>query len=363
MSRAVPVTAQPPSAKGLGDLLLDLLAFPSETGQEQAIAAWLFERYRARGESVRRIGDSVVAGEPRAGLPTVLLVGHTDIVPFAPGDGPAHRDGERIVGRGASDMKGGLAVAMDCFEDPALRAGPFGLLLVAYAREEGPHEDNELGVLLDRVDLLRSADLAVLLEPTDLEVQLGCLGALHAELRFGGKAAHSARPWHGENALTRAWPLLRELHDRSLTAVEVDGLIYREVLVPTQASTRNARNIVPDRFDINLNYRFAPDKTLDEAAAVVGALVGGRAEVRVVDRAPAGRPYREDPLVAAFLAATGAPVGPKQAWTDVARFSTLGVPALNYGPGLTALAHQAGEYVPEGNLATARASLARFLAS
>lgn len=357
------MTTRRPPTKGLGDLLLDLLAFPSVTGQEQAIAAWLVERYRTRGEAVRRIGDSVVAGEPRAGLPTVLLVGHTDVVPFASGDGAAHRDGGRIVGRGASDMKAGLAVAMDCFEDPALRAGRFGVLLVAYAREEGPHEDNELGALLDRVDLLRSADLAVVLEPTDLEVQLGCMGALHAELRFGGRAAHSARPWHGENALSKAWPLLRELHERSLTEVEVDGLVYREVLVPTQAGTRNARNVVPDRFDINLNYRFAPDKTLAEATADVGSFVGERAEIRVVDRAPAGRPYRENPLVAAFLAAAGAPIAPKQAWTDVARFSALGVPALNYGPGLTAQAHQAGEYVPEANLATARAALARFLST
>lgn len=344
-----------------GDLLLELLAFPSVTGQERALADWLATRYADRGESVHRIGDSLVVGRPRSGVPTVLLVGHIDVVPYTPADGPPHRDGTRIVGRGASDMKAGLAVAMHCFEDPALRAGPYGLFLVAYAREEGPHDGNELGPLLEEVNLLRNADLAIVLEPTDLQVHLGCMGAVHVELRFGGRAAHSARPWHGENALTKAWSVLRDLHERPASDVEVDGLVYREVLVATQAATHNARNVVPDRFDVNLNYRFAPDKTLDEAIAAVDRLVADRARSRVVDRAPAGHPYRDHPMVAAFLDAVAAPVGPKQAWTDVARFSAFGIPALNYGPGLTAQAHQAGEYVPEANLTSARAALTRFL--
>lgn len=340
--------------------LLELLRVPSVTGEERALADLLARRYA--GEEVRRLGDSLVVGARDPRRPTVLLVAHLDTVPPAPSDGPPEVRGDRVVGRGASDMKAGLAVAMDVFEDAALRAGPHNLLLVAYAREEGSHADNELGPLLEAEGELRGADLAVVLEPTDLEVQLGCMGALHAEVAFRGRAAHSARPWQGENALTAAAPLLAELHGLPPGDVVVDDLAYREVVVATRGWTDNARNVVPERFTINLNYRFAPDKDLTAAEAHVRGLVGRRAEVTVVDRAPAGRPFRADPLVAAFVAAVGATTGPKQAWTDVARFSEIGVPALNYGPGITAQAHQAGEYALAEDLVSARDGLARFLA-
>ena len=347
---------------GVGDLLLDLLAFPCVTGEEGPIAAWLEERYAQRGERVRRSANSVVVGGSGDGRPTVLLVGHTDVVPPTPTDVPGRREGDRIVGRGTSDMKAGLAVAMDCFEDAALRDGPYDLVLVAYAGEEGAHEGNELGPVLTAMPDLTRADLAVVLEPTDMTVQLGCMGALHAEVTFRGRAAHSARPWQGVNALTSAGVFLDELHHRQPEDVKVDGLTFREVLTATGAWTRNARNVVPDAFTVNVNYRFAPDKDLDEAAQRVSAIVGDRADVKVVDRAPAGRPRRNAELVEAFIATIGAPVEPKQAWTDVARFSEVGVAALNYGPGLTAQAHQAGEYVPEENVVRAREALGNFLA-
>ena len=350
----------------LEDLLLDLLAMPCVTGEEGPIADWVESRYAGLGERVQRLGHSLVVGGPGPG-PDVLLVGHLDVVPPTDADREPRRDGDRIVGRGASDMKAGLAVAMDCFEDAALRAGPYNLLLVAYAGEEGPHETNELAGVIDSVPEVGEAALAVVLEPTDLEVQLGCLGALHAEVTVTGRAAHSARPWHGDNALTKAGALLAELHRASPTDVTVDGLVYREVVTATQGWTANARNVVPDRFTVNLNYRFAPDKTLAEAEDVLRAriagLPGGGAEVVVTDRAPAARPFRDAPLVAAFTRAVDAPVRAKQAWTDVARLAEVAVPALNYGPGLTAQAHRAGEHVPAANVRVAREALARFLTS
>ncbi|HEY8340209.1 MAG TPA: succinyl-diaminopimelate desuccinylase [Egibacteraceae bacterium] len=354
-------------ATELTDLLLELCALPCVTGQEGPIADHLAARYERRGERVRRVRSSLVVGEADGVRPTVLLVGHLDVVPPTDADREPRVDGDVVVGRGSSDMKGGLAVAMDCFEDERLRAGPYSLLLVAYAGEEGGHAGNELAPLLEAVPELRAADLAVVLEPTDLAVQLGCLGGLQAEVTVRGRAAHSARPWHGENALTKAGALLAELHERPPTAVIVDGLRYREVVTATAAWTGDpgaagaARNVVPDRFTINLNYRFAPDKTLAEAEAHLVELVGDRGEVVVVDRAPPGRPSRDAELVAAFTAAVDAPVEAKQAWTDVARFSEVGVPALNYGPGLTSQAHQAGEHVPIANLVTARVRLAEFL--
>jgi succinyl-diaminopimelate desuccinylase len=349
----------------LEQTLLDLLALCCVTGEEGPIADWLSARYEARGEQVRRVGHSLVVGSVDGRRPRLLLVGHIDVVPPTPQDRHARIDGDLIIGRGTSDMKAGLAVAMDCFEDERLRAGPYDLQLVAYAGEEGSHADNELGPLLEAVPELAGADLAVVLEPTDLSVQLGCMGALHAEIAFGGRAAHSARPWQGENALTKAGALLAALHDREPEDVVVDGLLFREVMTATQAWTPpgHARNVVPDRFTVNVNYRFAPDKSVAEAEARLRGLAGDAAEVEVTDRAPAGRPRRDSDLVRAFIAALDAPIEPKQAWTDVARFSEVGVPALNYGPGLTAQAHQSGEYVPRKNLHTARAALATFLST
>lgn len=352
----------------LVELVVDLLAVPSVTGEEDQLADWVAERYEADDERVRRVGNSLVVGEVDPDRANVLLVGHLDVVPPTPHDRAPRRDGDRIIGRGASDMKSGLAVAMDCYADPRLRGGPLNAVLVAYAGEEGPHEDNELGPLLEAVPELAEAALAVVLEPTDQTVQLGCLGTLHAEVTFRGQAAHSARPWHGENALTGAGEFLAELHGHPVRDVACDDLVFREVVTATQAWTSsaaggpNARNVVPERFTVNVNVRFAPDRSLDGAERLVHDLVAGRADVMVTDRAPAARPWLDSPLVRRFIEATGAPVAAKQAWTDVARFSEIGVPALNYGPGLAAQAHVAGEYVRVADLHAVRTALARFLA-
>lgn len=343
------------------DLLVDLLAQPCVTGEEGPIADWLAARYAA--EAVQRVGHSLVVGEHDPERPTVLLVGHTDVVPPTLEDREPRRAGGRVVGRGASDMKSGLAVAMACFEDAALRDhSPYAIRLVAYAGEEGPHDGNELGDVLAACSELAEADLAIVLEPTDLEVQLGCLGALNAHVTVGGRAAHAARPWQGDSAVSRALPLLADLAALAPLDVDVEGLRYREVLSATQVWTDNARNVIPATLNLNLNYRFSPRRTVEEAIAHLTAVVDGRGDVRIVDAAPAALPHRRAPLVERFVATAGAPVAPKQAWTDVARLTSAGVPALNYGPGLTAQAHQAGEWVPEANVAEALAVLRAFLA-
>ena len=349
----------------LVDLLVDLVDLPCVTGDEDRIATWLDTRYRRQGEAVRRIANSLVVGEAADDRPVVLLVGHTDVVPPNDGDLPARVDAGTVYGRGTSDMKAGLAVAMDLFEDAALRGGPVQLLLVAYAGEEGPHEGNELAVVLDEVPELSDAALGIVLEPTDLEVQLGCMGGLHAQVVVPGRAAHSARPWQGRNALTAAAALLAELDRLEPRDRVIDGLRYRDVVTATQAWTDNAHNVVPDRFTVNLNYRFAPDKTLAGAEAELRGMVehmaGTQVEIEVVDRAPAAPPLRGDPFVQALVVAADGRVTAKQAWTDVARLAAAGVPALNYGPGLTSQAHQAGEHVPIDNLQHARRVLAAFL--
>ena len=359
--------------------LIDHLETVCVTGEEGPIADLVADRYRALGEPVIRVGNSVVAGapDPDGDRPLVLLVGHLDVVPPTDDDRHArvasHDDVEVVVGRGASDMKAGNVVAMRAFEDPSLRTdSPYDLALVLYAGEEGGADVNELGRLLAAVPWLTDAALAVVLEPTDGQVQLGCLGGLHALLTFHGRQAHSARPWHGRNALTMAGPFLAELDRDHLVDTEVDGIAYRDVWSATQAwseglgpdatpTTVPVRNVVPGRFMINLNLRFSPSRGLEAAEAELYAYVAGRAEIEIVDRVPPAPPHREHPVVGAFVEAVGAEVAGKQAWTDVARFAEVGVPALNYGPGLTAQAHQRGEFVPVDAVIAADAGLRRFL--
>ena len=368
------------------DLVARLVAHcaqASVTGAEAALADDLEARYRTLGDHVTRVGDSLVVGAPDPQRPTVLLVGHLDTVPPTDADMPPREatldDGTAVViARGASDMKSGNVVAMHLMEDAELRAAsPWSLALLLYAGEEGPADGNELRAVLDAVPWLTDAVLAVVLEPTDGRVELGCLGGIHARVTFHGAAAHSARPWQGRNALTAAGAFLAALEARAPVARIVDGIDFRDVLVPTQAWTgglgpggegRAPMNVVPDRFTVNVNLRFAPSRDLataeEELRAEVATLAGTDAaiDVEVIDRAPPAPPRREDPVVDAFVTAVGATVAGKQAWTDVARFTERGVPALNYGPGATAQAHQRGEWVAVDALVDARERLATFLA-
>jgi succinyl-diaminopimelate desuccinylase len=346
--------------------LLEHCAQVCITGDEGPIADAVVARYTDLGEEVERVGHSVIVGRPGTGpgaadRPLVLLVGHLDVVPPTDDDLHARMDTldgrDVVVGRGTSDMKAGNVVAMRAFEDRQLREdSPYALVLVLYAGEEGSAESNELREVLTRVPWLRDAALAIVLEPTDGQVQLGCLGGLHALLTFRGQQAHSARPWHGRNALTLAGDFLAELDRDHIRDVTIDGILYKDVWSATQAWTPGlgpdprppsspVRNIIPGTFMVNLNLRFAPSRSEDRAEADLRERVGDRAEVEIVDRAPGAPPRLSEPVVRTFVDTVGAEVAAKQAWTDVARFAEIDVPALNYGPGLTAQAHQRGEYV------------------
>ncbi len=247
---------------------------------------------------MRRVGNALVAGDLSAtGKPVVALVGHLDTVPGHEDDAPARREGDLVYGLGASDMKGGVAVAMALAEDLDLAALPVTVWLIFYDKEEGPHEDSGLGPLMAQVPELSRIDLAIVMEPTDDVVQVGCVGSVHATITFQGRRAHAARPWHGENAITKAGRLLAELHTRAPKEVEVGGHVFREVMTVTTCEGGRYRNVVPDRMALNLNYRFAPGRTVDEARADVEALVGGEATIAYVDLAPERHgPRREPPL-------------------------------------------------------------------
>ncbi|MCC6336575.1 MAG: succinyl-diaminopimelate desuccinylase [Myxococcales bacterium] len=350
-------------AAALAQRALALLAIPSVIGHEEALAnhveAWANARFPR--EQVLRVGHSLALGRRDDPRPSLALVGHLDTVPGHEGDGPPRLEGDRLFGLGASDMKGALAVMMALAEELPLGALPVNLRLLFYEREEGPFQESGLGPLFAAAPELSTLAFAVALEPTDGAVQVGCVGSLHAALTFSGKAAHSARPWQGRNAIHAAGPLLAELDARERREVKVDGFPYFEVMSVTLAKGGRARNVVPDAFEVNLNYRFAPGKSLQAAQADVLALVGGRAEVRFSDLAPSGKVGASNPHARRLIALSGRPAEAKQAWTDVARFSEMGVDAVNFGPGETGQAHQRNESASVAALANSFEALSRLL--
>lgn len=350
-------------ANRLAQRALELCRIPSPIGEEAAIADWVqrwAERHYPPGQVLRR-SHSFALGALDDPRPSVMLVGHLDTVPPHRTDGPPRIEGDRLHGLGASDMKGGLSVMLALAEDLPRAQLPVNLLLLLYEREEGPYLESGLGPLFEAAPGLSRAALGIALEPTDGAIQVGCVGSIHATLRFRGKSAHSARPWQGENAIHRAGPLLAELLERPRREVRIDGFPFYEVFSITRASGGRARNVVPDELDLNLNYRFAPGKSLEEAKADVLALVAGRAEVEITDLAPSGRVCTDNPLLEHLRQSSGLQAQSKQAWTDVARLGSLGVDAVNLGPGETAQAHQAGESAGIPAMATVYEALAAFL--
>ena len=349
----------------LAELLLWLCEIPSPIGEERALCDAVGERL-AKAElagAIRRYGDSIVVPVTReTGGPRIALAGHLDVVRTSH-DAPPRREGERIYGPGASDMKSGLALMIDLVEhDRACLAG-VDLTLCFYAREEGPFLENELGPVLEHDPELRAQDLAVCLEPSDNKLSLGASGSIHATVTFTGRTAHSARPWQGENAIHKAGAFLTELGALAPREVTIDGFLYRSVTSVTLAEGGRGRNIVPDRFELNVNHRFSPDTSLDQAQRYLEGLVGGRAEIAFKDLSPSALPHASHPLVVALREAGVLGVEPKQAWTDVARFAALGVPAVNFGPGVNAQAHQRNEWTTTAPLAEGRAVLLRWLSA
>ncbi|CAN5733624.1 succinyl-diaminopimelate desuccinylase [soil metagenome] len=348
----------------LAELTKTLCSIPSETGEEKQIADWVEGRCRlsAPPASVHRIGNSVVCdpASEMSGVPTVALVGHLDTVRCAEQQPLEIRDG-RVYGCGASDMKAGVATMLALLEqrEALISARP---LWIFYDKEEGAHAENGLEPVLQS-GILPAIDLAIVLEPTDMSLQMGCMGTMHATVTVAGQRAHSARPWQGDNAIFRMIPLLQRFEKLQRREVAFGELIYYEVSVPTQISTANSKNVVPDRVEVNVNVRFAPGNTVADAEHELRELVGDLGEVKVFDRAPAGEVYLDHPLIEPWRLREQIPVQTKQAWTDVARFTERGIAAVNFGPGETAQAHQSGEWCSVQSLEFAHARLRAFFAS
>jgi succinyl-diaminopimelate desuccinylase len=350
------------TADSIAELLATLVDIPSVTGHEERIAEFVAAKLAGRSGELLRSGNGIVWRGPRRGRPLIVLAGHLDTVP-PQGNAGARIEGGSVHGVGTTDMKAGDAVmlALHATLDPdALR---YDLALVFYDAEEGPAVNNGLGRILRDFPWLTDAALAVLLEPTDMNVELGCNGILNVEVRVPGVPAHAARPWMGRNAVGEGAAWLAEITRFPVTPVNVQGLEFRETLQVTTLHAGTARNVVPGEMVANLNHRFPPDRTSAQAIARVRALVPEAFGFAVVDQAEAGAVCLDRPEVTEFVRRFGAKVAGKQGWTDVARFSAAGIPAFNFGPGLAALCHRADEHCPIANLGVAYDWLAAFLAS
>jgi len=326
----------------VADLTAAIVDIESVSGDEKALADAVEEALRALPHlSVERIGHNVVARTELGRDERVVLAGHLDTVPLN-GNLPSRVEGGRLYGCGTTDMKSGVAVQLRLAA--TVPEPNRDVTYVFYECEEIEAGRNGLKKLADTRPELLAGDFAVLLEPTTALIEGGCQGTIRVEVTAPGERAHSARAWMGSNAIHKAGEILDVLRAYEPALPVVDGLEYHEGLNAVFVRGGVAGNVIPDECVVTVNYRFAPDKSLEQAEAHLRDVFKGF-EVRVTDGAPAARPGLTHPAAASFVAATGAEVRAKLGWTDVARFSALGIPAVNYGPGEPTLAHTKDEYV------------------
>jgi succinyl-diaminopimelate desuccinylase len=348
----------------LVELTMAICDIESVSGNEAALADEV-EKLLSQSPhlSVVRDGNALVASTSLGLGSRVVIAGHIDTVPIANNLPTQLHHFEReqvIVGRGTVDMKAGVAVMLKLAVE--LVHPNVDITWVFYDNEEVASDLNGLGRLVrNRPDLIRG-DFAVLCEPTSALIEGGCNGTIRVEVSAFGTKAHSARPWMGENAIHKLAPALEKLASYQPETLNVDGLDYRESLNAVLASAGIASNVIPDRATLTVNYRFAPSRSGEEAEAMLREFFAGY-DVTVTDLAVGARPGLNTPQAQAFMASLGSEVKPKYGWTDVARFSSLGIPAVNYGPGDPSLAHADNENVPVGHLFDCEAGLRRWLST
>ena len=335
------------------ELTRTLCDIESVSGDEGALADAIESALRSLGHlEVLRDGDAVMARTTQGRSERVVIAGHIDTVPLGRrDDGSANLptwtvgagEDELVYGRGTADMKSGVAVQLAVAA--AVREPTRDVTWVFYDNEEVEEVKNGLGRLVaNHPDWLR-ADFAVLCEPSSATVEGGCNGTMRVDVHVPGKAAHSARAWSGVNAIHEAGHVLNRLVAYEPQSIEVDGLVYREGLNAVGISGGIAGNVLPDQCVVTVNYRFAPNKTVADAEAHLRELFAGFA-LEVTDASSAARPGLDHPAAADFVKTVGKEPMPKYGWTDVARFSAMGIPAVNFGPAVAELSHTDAEHVP-----------------
>lgn len=346
------------------DLTRTICDIPSVSGDETLLADLIYAAVtRLPHLEVYRDGDTIVARTSQGRAQRVAIAGHIDTVPINSNvpTRDIELDGEPFIwGRGTVDMKAGVAVQLKLaaeLTDPRV-----DITWMWYDHEEVDADLNGLTRLARTRPDLFTADFAILGEPSNGHVEGGCNGNLRAIVRTHGVRSHSARAWVGENAIHKAAPVLARLAEYRPRDIPVEGLVYREGLNAVRIGGGVAGNVIPDLCEIEVNYRFAPSRDAAEAEGHVREVFAGF-DVEIVDLAVGARPGMDAPLAKEFVAAVGAEPRPKYGWTDVARFSALGVPAVNYGPGDPQLAHHDEERVPVAQIDAVERGLRAWLTS
>lgn len=343
----------------------ELIAIPSVSRNERAIADHVEAALRSTPWlGVERIGDNVIARTELGRAERVAIAGHLDTVPVA-GNAEPRVEGDTLFGLGSCDMKGGVAIMLELATTVA--EPEYDLTWCFYRGEEIDRSENGLVQLFeDRPELLK-ADAAILCEPTASLVEAGCQGVVKVRIVLGGKRAHTARAHLGRNAIHRAAPLIALVAAWEPRSVVLDGCEYTERLSVVGIEGGVAANVVPDRVQIAVNFRFAPDRDEQLARSYLRELFGDLVDpgqgdsYEALDTAPSAHPKLTHPVLARLLAATGQPPKAKLGWTDVATFAAHGIPATNFGPGDPDLAHQADEHVTRESLDAAWSRLAALI--
>ncbi|MDE0162986.1 MAG: succinyl-diaminopimelate desuccinylase [Acidimicrobiaceae bacterium] len=343
----------------------ELVDVASVSRQEAAIAGLIEDRLRgAAGLDVCRVGDNVVARTELGRPVRVLIGGHSDTVP-PNGNAAARIEGDVLWGLGAADMKSALAVMLELAS--SVRAPSVDVTWLFYAREEIGIAESGLREMFGRRPDLLAADVALLGEPTGGAVEAGCQGSMRAVVTLGGVRAHTARPWMGVNAIHRLGSLLRLVEAYEPRTPVLDGCRFRESLQAVAVGGGVAGNVVPDRSEVTLGYRYAPDRGKDDAIAALRGLLapalGDDDSFEVTEHAPAAAPGLGHPVLQRLVGDNNLETRAKLGWTDVAFFAEQGIPAANFGPGDPALAHTAEERVDRAALERYRRCLEALLSA
>lgn len=346
------------------ELTARLVDLPSVSGQEKDLADAIEAALRPLAHlTVERYGNNIVARTRLGRAERVVLAGHIDTVPIAD-NVPSRLDANGVLwGCGTSDMKSGVAVQLRIAA--TVPEPNRDLTFLFYDNEEVAAHLNGLGKVAEAHPDWLDGDFAVLLEPSDAQVEGGCQGTLRVHLRLDGERAHSARSWMGSNAIHAAAPVLARLAAYEPRLPVIDGLEYHEGLNAVRIEGGVATNVIPDACTVVVNYRYAPDRTAQEAEAHVREVFAdcGVTGFTIDDHSGAAMPGLSHPAAKAFMEAVGGTAQPKFGWTDVSRFGSLGIPAVNYGPGDALFAHKRDEHVAVDRITHCEERLRTWLTS
>lgn len=342
----------------LGKLTLDLVNISSVSKDEKSIADSIEESLQELSHlKLTRVNNSLVAQTNFGNKQRLVIAGHIDTVP-ANNNFPGKMNNSEIVGLGSVDMKSGIAVALKLAAE--ITNSKFDITYLFYESEEIETKFNGLELITKQQKDLLNCDFAILMEPTNGILEVGCQGSLRFEVSAIGKRSHSARWWNGENAIHKTNKILEILNNYKSREPEIDGYKFREGLQAVKINGGIAGNVVPDSVNVSINHRFAPDTTIDQATANMKTLFK-EFNFHLVDAANAAPTGLANPLIKEFVSSIGKEIAPKFGWTDVARFANAGIPAINFGPGDPNLAHHPDEKVSISQINEVYESLEKWL--